>query len=67
MMNDYVTLHPSSSASATGVQGWKQSTGNLQSTLVGMMRRMSIILSETVADDGVIGMLSGISLRSTER
>lgn len=58
--NNYVTLHPSSVASvvADGQQiDWKfavNPTWDDQSRV--------IILSETVADNGVIGMLSGISI-----
>ena len=57
---DYVTLHPSSTASiVSGDQqiDWKFSVNSNWDD-----QARVIILSETVADDGVVGMLSGISI-----
>ena len=57
---NYVTLHPSSTASAlnNGRQlEWKFSVNSNWDD-----QDRVIILSETVADNGVVGMLSGISL-----
>ena len=59
--DDYVTLHPSSSVtslSTSGVQvDWKFTVNGAWDD-----QAKVIILSETVADNGVVGMLSGISL-----
>ena len=58
--NDYVTLHPSSTAAnANGGRelNWKFAVNPNWDD-----QDKAIILSETVADNGVIGMLSGISL-----
>ena len=57
---DYVTLHPSSSAiNSNGGRelNWKFSVNSNWDDEIKV-----VILSETVADNGVIGMLSGISL-----
>ena len=60
--NDYISLHPSSLATQTGSQGeiqvdWKFTVNSSWDD-----EDRIVILSQTLADDGVTGMLSGISL-----
>ena len=62
--NDYITLHPSSTTTQT--QGeikvdWKFTINSSWDD-----RDSVVILSQTLADDGVTGMLSGILLDSAE-
>ena len=60
--NDYVSLHPSSSVTQTGSQGEIQVDWKFTINSSWDDEGSALILSQTVADDGVIGMLSGILL-----
>ena len=62
-IDDYVTLHPSSSVSSIGSSGAKQIDWKFTVSSSWDDEQKVIILSETLADNGVIGMLSGISLQ----
>ena len=64
--NDYILLHPSSSATQTGSQGEIQVDWRFEINSSWEDEERVVILSQTVADDGVIGMLSGISLVPAE-
>ena len=62
-VDDYITLHPSSSVSSIGSSGGKQIDWKFTVNSAWDDEEKVVILSETVADNGVIGMLSGISLQ----
>ena len=64
--SDYISLHPSSSVTQSGPQGeiqvdWKFTVNSSWDD-----QAIVVILSQTLADDGVTGMLSGILLDSAE-
>ncbi len=64
--NSYISLHPSSSSSPTGTEGEIQVDWRFEVNSSWGEEERVVILSQTVADDGVIGMLSGILLAPAE-
>ena len=60
--NDYVALHPSSSASPYGSNGGKKIIWKLIVNANWDDQNRLVILSETIADNNVVGMLSGVVL-----
>ena len=62
-VGDYITLHPSASGSSIGSSGGKQIDRKFTVNSAWDDEQKVIILSETLADNGIIGMLSGISLQ----
>ena len=57
--SDHVSLHPSSSASPSGTNGGKQINWKFTVNSNWDDQSSVVILSETIADNGIIGMLSG--------
>ena len=61
-VDDYISLHPSSSSIDLPLNGGKQITWRFTVNSAWDDQSRVVILSETVATNGVIGMLSGILL-----
>ena len=61
--NDYVALHPSSSVSPYGSNGGKKIIWKLIVNANWDDQNRLVILSETIADNNVVGMLSGVVLQ----
>ena len=60
--NDYITLHPSSSATNLAQSDGKEITWKFTINSNWNDRDEVLLLSETVADNNIIGMLSGLKL-----
>ncbi|MDA8546048.1 hypothetical protein N9K60_04605 [Candidatus Poseidoniales archaeon] len=57
--NDYISIHPSSSVTSIGSNGGKQVSWKFTINPNWDDESSVVILSETVADNGIVGMLSG--------